>query len=120
MTAVRDLAKLPVGSDGEWWVYSHVNRAGRTLYVGFTSQPRARHMMHRSRAKWWPKVAEVGLIGPWRVRSAALDAERTLIRARRPEFNVTHTPRGLRLAYRVNRRTAAARRAARRSEQASA
>lgn len=101
-----DLSKLPEGSDTEWWVYSHVARDGRVLYVGSSSKPRSRNRAHQA-AKWWPKVETVGLLGPWRVKRAALDAERDLIRALDPEFNITHTPRRAERARRTTRRNSA-------------
>lgn len=106
-----DLDRLPRGAAGRWWVYSHINARGDTLYVGCTNAPQARNMKHRNEARWWPQVASVGLIGPWTVKQAAFDAERDLIKARCPEFNIAHTSRGLAAAYKRNRRTAAKRRA---------
>jgi excinuclease UvrABC nuclease subunit len=91
MTAL--LRKLPVGETGRWWVYLHLAADGSVLYVGCTIRPRHRQYEHRRRSPWWAEVADIQVIGPWRVHRAALDEEANLIEFFDPAHNLRHTER---------------------------
>jgi predicted GIY-YIG superfamily endonuclease len=68
-------------------VYRAFDGAGQLLYVGYTSEPKARVAAHRTSAPWYPQAAR-WTYEPHPDRKAALAAEAAAIRAERPLHNV--------------------------------
>lgn len=73
-------------------VYRAIGTAGESLYIGYTSQLPDRLAQHRRTSAWWPLAAG------WDFRyydnkSAAVSAERQLIREYDPRFNLQFTAR---------------------------
>ena len=76
-----------------WTVYAHVENDGSVIYVGCTSRFDQRQREHAKRSPWWPQVAQVTVVGTWRVKRAALDAERWLIGELNPANNLLRSER---------------------------
>jgi hypothetical protein len=77
----------------EHTVYAHLDAAGRPLYVGCTADLNRRTTQHRSKAPWWPQVAEVRVIGTWPTKQLALAVEQGVIARFHPPHNIKGTPR---------------------------
>lgn len=90
---VRPEWALDYGPQGPAWVYRHVDETGRTLYIGYSTQPELRQPTHRRSSQWFPLVAEIVYHGPLSVPDA-VNLERQLIAAEDPPFNAQGTPRG--------------------------
>lgn len=82
------------------WVYTHIDSDGGALYVGCTNNPGTRFELHALTADWFPKIADVAVIGPFE-KTHALSIEAEFIKALQPPNNIHHTSRDPRL--RANR-----------------
>lgn len=74
----------------EFHVYRHFDVDGNLLYVGCTSNLKARKSQHRAVSKWWPVIDRIETEGPM-IQRDALDAERKAIEDERPGYNVRHS-----------------------------
>lgn len=68
-------------------VYTHYSADGEVLYVGLTQNMKARHSEHSKHSAWWPRVARIGVLGPF-PRQTASELEKRLTQARQPAHNI--------------------------------
>lgn len=68
------------------YVYAHLATDGSVLYVGQTSYIDKRTQQHRTKAPWWPMVAEVVVLADFPYPKA-LRRECELIEQYEPPFN---------------------------------
>lgn len=70
-------------------LYQYFDQHGVLIYVGITDRGTKRNWEHNTTKEWWPYVDRQA-VTHFPDREAALDAERTLIRAHQPPFNKQH------------------------------
>ena len=61
----------------------------RYEYIGVTNSPSRRMREHRGGSDWWPEASTIRL-RRYPDRASVLEAERTMIKAKRPRFNIQH------------------------------
>ncbi|MFH8531556.1 GntR family transcriptional regulator [Streptomyces tendae] len=71
-------------------LYRLYDASGRLLYIGITTEPKARFASHATYKSWWPQVTRKDvswLEGTWR---QALAVEAAAIQDEKPQFNGKH------------------------------
>jgi hypothetical protein len=70
-------------------LYRHFDHEGRLLYVGISLKAISRTMQHRLGSHWYTNIARIEL--EWfGSKSAAVDAEKTAVKAEKPLHNITY------------------------------
>ena len=70
-------------------LYRHYNAKGELLYVGVSLSPMARTSKHAQSSDWFNDVVRIDI--DWHNdRKSALEAEKALIKAENPFFNIDH------------------------------
>jgi predicted GIY-YIG superfamily endonuclease len=88
-------ALQPPARDERTCLYRHFDTAGALLYVGVSSDPRARRHWHNAASTWSSAIARTD--EEWfHTRKAALAAEREAIVTENPIHNRQGVPRGRR------------------------
>ncbi|MCW2228064.1 GIY-YIG nuclease family protein [Bradyrhizobium elkanii] len=73
---------------GRHFVYRHFDSSGNLLYVGLSSNRRARYSTHKYRSPWFSQIAR-WTFEEFASREAAMAAEREAIESERPLHNKT-------------------------------
>jgi excinuclease UvrABC nuclease subunit len=71
------------------YVYRHYDSDGELLYIGQTYSWQTRTDQHKNLAVWWDAVTRIEL-ERYKTMTEACNAERELIIALNPKFNVTN------------------------------